>query len=57
VPLITGIEKEADKTGALVKEELRNRGLVPRGAVVVFISANARLERADQNFVNVQRFD
>jgi pyruvate kinase len=57
VPLITGIGKEADKTGALVKEELRNRGLVPRGAVVVFISANARLERADQNFVNVLRFD
>jgi pyruvate kinase len=57
VPLITGIGKEVDKTGALVKEELRSRGLVPSGSVVVFISANARLERADQNFVNVQRFD
>jgi hypothetical protein len=30
---------------------------VPRGGVVVFVSANVRLERSDQNFVNVQRFD
>ena len=57
VPLITGIGKDVDTTGTLLKEELRSRGLVPRGSVVVFISANARLERADQNFVNVQRFD
>jgi len=57
VPLITGIGKDGDTTGMLLKEELRNRGLVPRGSVVVFISANTRLERADQNFVNVQRFD
>jgi pyruvate kinase len=56
VPLITGIGKEVDNTGELVKEELRARGLVPSGSVVVFISANTRLERADQNFVNVQRF-
>jgi pyruvate kinase len=56
-PLITGIGKDVDTTGALLKEELRSRGLVPHGAVVVFISANSRLERADQNFVNVQRFD
>jgi pyruvate kinase len=57
VPLTTGIGKDLDTTGALLKEELRKRGLVPRGSVVVFISANTRLERADQNFVNVQRFD
>ena len=57
VPLITGIGKDVDKTGNLLKEELRNRGLVPSGSVVVFISANTRLERADQNFVNVQKFD
>ena len=55
--MITGIGKEVDKTGDLVKEELRARGLVPSGSVVVFISANARLERADQNFVNVQKMD
>ena len=41
----------------LLKEELGARGLVPPGSVVVFISANARLERADQNFVNVQQFE
>src|SRR5687767_5226526 len=57
VPLITGIGKDVDTTGTLLKEELRTRGLVPHGAVVVFISANARLERADQNFVNVQKFE
>ena len=57
VPLTTGIGKGFDLTGTRLKEELRSRGLVPAGAVVVFISANARLERADQNFVNVQRFD
>ena len=57
VPLITGIGKDVDISGTLLKEELRSRGLVPRGSVVVFISANARLERADQNFVNVQKFE
>lgn len=57
VPLTTGIGKDMDTTGSLLKEELRSRGLVPRGGVVVFVSANVRLERSDQNFVNVQRFD
>ena len=57
VPLITGLGKDVDTSGTLLKEELRSRGLVPRGSVVVFISANARLERADQNFVNVQKFE
>jgi pyruvate kinase len=57
VPLTTGIGKDVDTTGTLLKEELRTRGLVPHGSVVVFISANARLERADQNFVNVQKFE
>jgi pyruvate kinase len=57
VPLTTGIGKDLDTSGRLLKEELRSRGLVPRGSVVVFVSANARLERADQNFVNVQKFD
>ena len=57
MPLTTGIGKDADTTGTLLKQELSARGLVPRGSVVVFISANARLERADQNFVNVQKFE
>ncbi|MSO57196.1 MAG: pyruvate kinase [Acidobacteria bacterium] len=57
VPLISGIGKDVGTTGNLLKEELQTRGLVPHGAVVVFISANARLERGDQNFVNVQKFD
>lgn len=57
VPLTTGIGKDVDTTGTLLKEELGSRGLVPSGSAVVFISANARLERADQNFVNVQKFE
>jgi pyruvate kinase len=57
VPLTTGIGKDVDTTGTLLKQELSSRGLVPSGSMVVFINANARLERADQNFVNLQRFD
>ena len=57
VPLTTGIGKDVDAAGKLLKEELSARGLVPPGSVVVFMSANARLERADQNFVNVQSFE
>ena len=56
-PLITGIGKDADTTGSLLKQELSTRGLVPSGSVVVFMSANARLERADQNAVNLQKFE
>ena len=57
VPLTTGIGKDVDMGGSLLKRELESRGLVPSGSAVVFISANARLERAEQNFVNVQRFE
>lgn len=56
VPFVTGIGKDIDTTGAMVREEIRHRGLVPPGSVVVFVSANALLERADANYVNVQRF-
>ena len=57
VPLTTAIGKDADTTGVLLKHELSDRGLVPTGSIVVFICANARLERADQNFVNLQKFE
>jgi hypothetical protein len=57
VPPTTGIGKDVDTTGALLKQELSSRGLVPSGSIVVFISANARLERSDQNFVNLQKFE
>ncbi len=57
VPLTTSIGKDVDTTGTLLKRELSDRGLVPSGSIVVFICANARLERADQNFVNMQKFD
>jgi pyruvate kinase len=56
-PLTTGIGKDADTTGTLLKQELSARGLVPSGSVVVFVSANVRLERAEQNSVNLQRFE
>jgi pyruvate kinase len=57
IPLTIGLGKDIDTTGNLLKQQLGARGLVPRGSSVVFISANARLERADQNFVNVQKFE
>jgi pyruvate kinase len=57
VPLTTGIGKDVDMTGTLLKQELSSRGLVPSGSIVVFISANVRLERSDQNFVNLQKFE
>jgi pyruvate kinase len=56
-PLTTGIGKDADTTGSVLKQELSTRGLVPRGSIVVFMSGNARLERADQNSVNLQKFE
>jgi pyruvate kinase len=56
-PLTTGIGKDADTTGTLLTQELSTRGLVPSGSIVVFVNANARLERADQNSVNLQKFE
>jgi pyruvate kinase len=56
-PLTTGIGKDADTTGTVLKQELSARGLVPSGSIVVFMSGNARLERADQNSVNLQKFE
>jgi pyruvate kinase len=56
-PLTTGIGKDADTTGSVLKQELSTRGLVPSGSIVVFMSGNARLERADQNSVNLQKFE
>jgi pyruvate kinase len=56
-PLTTGIGKDADTTGTVLKQELSTRGLVPSGSIVVFMSGNARLERADQNSVNLQKFE
>jgi len=57
VPLTTGIGKDVDTSGTLLKQELGTRGLVPSGSTVVFICANVRLERAEQNFVNAQRLE
>jgi len=57
MPLQTGITRDGDTTGVLLKQELSDKGLVPKGWNVVFIGANVRLERPDQNFVNVQRFE
>jgi hypothetical protein len=43
--------------GGRLKQELSSLGLVPRGSVLVFVSANEKMERPDQNFVYLQRFD
>ena len=57
MPLVTGIGEDVDATRALLKQELRARGLVPPGAVVVFISMSMDLARDDSNYVKLQRFD
>jgi pyruvate kinase len=57
LPLVTGIDKDVDMIGARLKQELSSLGLVPRGSVLVFVSANEKMERPDQNFVYLQRFD
>ena len=57
VPLVTGIGKDIDATGAMVREELRRRNLVPPGQTVVFVRANAHIERPAANYINVVRFD
>jgi pyruvate kinase len=57
MPLVTAIGADIGATRALLKQELRARGLVPSGAVVVFINMNMDLGRDDSNYVKLQRFE
>ncbi len=46
---------EIDPTGLAIERQLRERNLLPAGAVVVFVSVNADLTRADANFLRIRR--
>ena len=55
-PAQTAIGEDVAMAGTLIGQELMSRGLLPRGAVVVLVSVNPDLARADANFLKVQRF-
>jgi pyruvate kinase len=49
------IGQNMDAAGALVGQELVTRGLIPRGAPVVFVRVDADRTRADANYVKVHQ--
>ena len=51
LPLVADI----DPTGLAIERQLRERNLLPAGSVVVFLSVNADLTRADANFLRIRR--
>jgi len=55
VPLRTDIGENVDAAGALVGRQLVARGVLPPGAVVVFVSIHPDLKRADANYLKIQR--
>jgi pyruvate kinase len=54
-PLTTEVGSNMDKAGVLVERELLTRGMLTVGSVIVFISVNADLTRADANFMRIRR--
>jgi pyruvate kinase len=46
---------ELDPTGLAIERQLLERNLLPAGSVVVFVSVNADLTRADANFLRIRR--
>ena len=46
---------DLDPTGLAIERQLLERNLLPAGAVVVFVSVNADLTRADANFLRIRR--
>jgi pyruvate kinase len=46
---------EIDPTGLAIERQLLERNLLPAGSVVVFVSVNADLTRADANFLRIRR--
>jgi len=51
LPLVADL----DPTGLAIERQLLERNLLPAGAVVVFVSVNADLTRADANFLRIRR--
>lgn len=54
-PLTTEPGADLDATGVGIEQQLLSRGLLSPGDVVVFVSVNADLTRADANFLRIRR--
>jgi pyruvate kinase len=54
-PLTTELGTDPDATGELVERHLLSRGMLSPGDVIVFVSVNADLTRADANFLRIRR--
>ena len=55
VPLCTDIGENVSSAGALIGEQLVQRGLLAAGAAVVLVNISADLTRQDANFLKIQR--
>jgi pyruvate kinase len=55
LPIRMDIGQNMDEAGSLVARELVTRGLVPRGAPVVFVRVDTDRTRADANYVKFQQ--
>ena len=55
LPVTMDIGQNMDTAGALVGQEIMARGLVPRGATVVFVRIDADRTRADANYLKFQQ--
>jgi len=55
LPLAMDIGQNMDDAGARVGQELAARGLVPRGAAVVFVRVDADMARPDANYLKIQQ--
>jgi pyruvate kinase len=55
LPLCTDIGENVDAAAARIGEQIVARGLVARGATVVFVSINPDVSRSDANYLKLQR--
>jgi pyruvate kinase len=55
LPVQMALGRNIDVAGAIVGQELLTRGLVARGAAVVFVSIDADMTRPDANYLKIQR--
>jgi len=55
LPLCTDIGENVGAAAALIGEQIVARGLVARGATVVFVSINPDVSRSDANYLKLQR--
>jgi len=57
VPLVMQIGDDVDSAGRMIGAQLLARGLVAKGAVVVFVRISDDLARRDANFLKLARID